>query len=38
VPATTAATTTVAFRLMTAWLPLLPGAAALLVLSRRRLI
>ncbi|HEX3825854.1 MAG TPA: lysylphosphatidylglycerol synthase transmembrane domain-containing protein [Sporichthyaceae bacterium] len=38
VPATTAATTTVAFRLMTSWLPLLPGGLALLVLGRRRLI
>jgi putative heme transporter len=38
VPATTAATTTVAFRLMTAWLPLLPAGLALVVLSRRRLI
>ncbi len=38
VPTTTAATTTVAFRLMTSWLPLLPGGLALVVLGRRRLI
>jgi uncharacterized protein (TIRG00374 family) len=38
VPATTAATTTVAFRLMTSWLPLVPGGLALLVLGRRQLI
>jgi uncharacterized protein (TIRG00374 family) len=38
VPATTAATTVVAFRLMTSWLPLLPGGLALFALGRRRLI
>jgi uncharacterized protein (TIRG00374 family) len=38
VPSATAATATVAFRVMTAWLPLLPGGLALTVLFRRRLI
>jgi len=38
VPAAAAAGTTVVFRLITAWLPLLPAGLALVVLHRRRLI
>lgn len=37
-PTANAATATVAFRLMTNWLPLLPAGLSLVMLSRRRLI